>query len=600
MLNRTSGPDAPQDILDKQEETSSERQAASPSPSSRLPIPAHPLLFAAFPVLNLYSHNIGEVSLKELWQPLGFALLGTGVAWAFFALLTRHVRKAAIAAAVASLIFFSYGHIANLLPRDQRSLAAPLCIAGLVILLFLLFRNRGTLGSATSILNVAAVGLLLPSLLTMGSRLAAKASDRDRNAAIAAHLVFRREGDNKEGDPPNNGAAASGSPIAHGPKTISAAEAAKLPDIYYIILDAYGRADRLKMFYDFDNTPFVQALESRGFYVARHSRSNYDQTGYCLPSYLNMNYWDVLLRGKNKDDVFEVERKLIDENAVAAFLRGVGYHYVYIWTGTGVTRVDTADLELDNNTLTPPESFAEEVFSLTALAAAPPPPQMGHVQEAKYGEHRAYIETAFKNLDSVARLPYPKFVFAHILAPHPPFVFGPHGEAVNPHYIYSDADASELLQRITRPQYIQGYIGQLQYINQRVLEAVDAILRQSSHPPIIIIQGDHGSRMNLDWESLARTDLREPFSILNAYFVPPHVRERLYDTITPVNSFRIVLSAQFGADYPPLPDRSFFALVDHSFEFMDVTDVIEQGKNAVPKSSRADVSGDQGQPLSPP
>lgn len=599
MMNRASKPDAPQGIPDKQEETSSEGQAASPPSPSRLPTPLHPLLFAAFPILNLYSHNIGEVSLKELWQPLGFALLGTVVAWALFALLTRHVRKAAIAATVASLIFFSYGHIANLLPRNQRDLTAPLCIVGLVILFFLLFRSRGTLGGATAILNVAAVGLLLPSLLTMGSRLAANASGRDKNAALAAHLVFRREGDKKEGEMPNTGAAASSPPIVPGPKPVSAAEAAKLPDIYYIILDAYGRADRLKTFYDFDNAPFVQALESRGFYVAHHSRSNYDQTGYCLPAYLNMNYWDVLLRGKNKDDAFEVERKLIDENAVAAFLRGVGYHYVYIWTGTGVSRVDTADLELDDNTLTPPESFAEEVFSLTALAAAPPPPQIFHVQEAKYGEHRAYIETAFKNLDSVARLPYPKFVFAHILAPHPPFVFGPHGEAINPHYVYSEDDASQLMQRLTRPQYIQGYAGQLQYINQRILEAVDAILRQSSHPPIIIIQGDHGSRMNLDWESLARTDLREPFSILNAYFVPPHVRERLYDTITPVNSFRIVLSAQFGANYPPLPDRSFFALADHAFEFTDVTDMIEQGKNAVPKSSRPDVSGGQGQSLSP-
>ena len=553
-----------------------------PTPSSserRLPIPVHPLLFAAFPILNLYARNMGEVSLREVWQPLGFALGGTIAAWALAALLTRHVRKAAVAAAMGSLIFFSYGHISNLLPENQRDLTAPLCIAAMVALIVVLFRSRGAFGSATAILNAASAALLIPSGLTMGSHLLAKMANTDQNAARKANLVFRKEGETGSED-------ATGANTAQGrrPRPISPAEAAGLPDIYYIILDAYGRADRLKTFYGFDNTPFIQGLEARGFYVAHHSRSNYAQTGYCLPSYLNMNYLDVLLRGKKLDDPFELERRLIDENAVAAFLRNVGYHYVYIWTGTAVTRVDTADLELDDDKLTPPESFAEEVFSLTALAAVPQTTQMGHVQAAKYAEHRTYIETAFHNLDSVARLPYPKFVFAHILAPHPPFVLGANGETLVPRYPYSESDGSQLMQRLTRPQYIAGYTGQLQYINRRVLEAVDAILRQSSHPPIIIIQGDHGSRMTLDWLSQARTDLREPFSILNAYFVPPRIRAHLYDTITPVNSFRMVLSYQFGADYPRLPDRSFFATAEHALRFTEVTDVIEQGRNTTANS----------------
>src|SRR5204863_2404896 len=114
---------------------------------------------------------------------------------------------------------------------------------------------------------------------------------------------------------------------------------------------------------------------------------------------------------------------------------------------------------------------------------------------------------------------------------------------------------------------------------RRVLEAVDAILRQSHQPPIIIIQGDHGSRMNLDWESQARTDLREPFSILNAYLVPDRVRRHLYDCITPVNSFRIVLSSLFGANFPTLPDRSFFATSNSPLRFSEVTNLISEFKD---------------------
>jgi hypothetical protein len=216
------------------------------------------------------------------------------------------------------------------------------------------------------------------------------------------------------------------------------------------------------------------------------------------------------------------------------------------------------------------------VLGLTALSAAPQTPAVSSGIAADYDLHRAYLLSAFHHLDSVATLPYPKFVFAHILAPHPPFVFGPNGEAVHPSYPYNEADGSQLLRigRISREEYKLGYISQLRYINRRVLEAVDAILQQSARPPIIILQGDHGSRMNLDWDSQEKTDLREPFSILNAYFVPPRVRRNLYDSITPVNSFRILLNSLFGAHYPPLPDRSFFAVPNDPLHFREVTDLI--------------------------
>src|SRR5262249_35371283 len=153
---------------------------------------------------------------------------------------------------------------------------------------------------------------------------------------------------------------------------VSAAEAAMRPDIYYIILDAYGRSDSLKAFYGYDNTPFLHALEQRGFYVPRHSRANYAQTGYCLPTSLNMNYLDSLLQTHGpKDDLFEALRRMIDENAVADYLRPLGYHYINIWTGTGISQVDTADLELDYDSVKPPSTFEGQVLSLSALNAMP-------------------------------------------------------------------------------------------------------------------------------------------------------------------------------------------------------------------------------------
>ena len=108
------------------------------------------------------------------------------------------------------------------------------------------------------------------------------------------------------------------------------------------------------------------------------------------------------------------------------------------------------------------------------------------------------------------------------------------------------------------------------------------------------VQGDHGSRLNLNWDSLEKTDVREPFSILNAYYVPKKVRAHLYDTISPVNSFRILLTDIFGAHYKLLPDRSYYSTIQQPLAFTDVTALLAMSKarsDAGGAARRADLTG---------
>ena len=69
---------------------------------------------------------------------------------------------------------------------------------------------------------------------------------------------------------------------------------AATPDIYYIILDGYGRADMLQIIHGFDNSMFMESLEQRGFVVASESQSNYARTLLSLSSSLNMQYLDMM------------------------------------------------------------------------------------------------------------------------------------------------------------------------------------------------------------------------------------------------------------------------------------------------------------------
>ena len=62
------------------------------------------------------------------------------------------------------------------------------------------------------------------------------------------------------------------------------------PDVYYIILDTYARADRIETELGFDNSGFITELEEMGFYVADCSRSNYNNTHNSIVSSLNMSY----------------------------------------------------------------------------------------------------------------------------------------------------------------------------------------------------------------------------------------------------------------------------------------------------------------------
>jgi hypothetical protein len=523
------------------------------TPKKRFAPPIHPLLFAVFPMLSLYVQNIDQVPLAQVWRPVAYALAGTLALWLILVLLFRNVRKAAIASSAIVLAVLSYKHIAHFVPASFEWLLGPLGIVLIACAIVLLINTKKPLYDLTAVLNVASLFLFASVSWSIGAAFW-KSSRPGDHSGEKVPIAPVGEAEVK----------AIKSKRVYGKVT---AETAKLPDIYYIILDAYGRADTLKAFYGYDNTPFIRELEKRGFYVPPRSRANYDETPLCLASSLNYTYLDELAKRVGPQGSLEACRKMLDDNAVIAHLSKFGYRYVSIGSGVGQARVDTADVSLNEQAEV--QLFSEEVNPITLKPDS-------EVYHAQYDRHRKRLLGVLDNLDTVAALPFKKFVFAHLLAPHPPFVFGSNGEPAYQRGGISFADASWLVSDTSRDWYKHRYIAQLEYVNKRTLQALDAILKQSKTPPIIIVQGDHGSRMNLDWESLARTDVREPFSILNAYFVPKRVRARLYDTISPVNSFRVILSELFDAKLPLLPDRSYYSTADEPYKFFDVTEQSKQ------------------------
>jgi len=98
---------------------------------------------------------------------------------------------------------------------------------------------------------------------------------------------------------------------------------------------------------------------------------------------------------------------------------------------------------------------------------------------------------------------------------------------------------------------------------------------RNNNSAVIILQSDHGPGSELDWESKVNTNLAERFSILNAYYFQDGDYSSLDKSITPVNSFRILLDKYFETEYYKVKDRSYFSTYSQPYKFIDVTSEIE-------------------------
>ena len=80
--------------------------------------------------------------------------------------------------------------------------------------------------------------------------------------------------------------------------------------------------------------------------------------------------------------------------------------------------------------------------------------------------------------------------------------------------------------------------------------------------------------------------LKERISIFNAYYLPGHALQFLYDSITPVNSFRIIFDHYFGTNLGVLEDKTYFTYCyAHIYEPVLVPD-----ESYLPESPRENTS----------
>jgi hypothetical protein len=344
------------------------------------------------------------------------------------------------------------------------------------------------------------------------------------------------------------------------------------PDIYYIILDGYGREDVLRELYGVDNSGFLDRLSEMGFFVADDGHPNYGQTVLSLASSLNLGYLDEQIQtwGAGSTDR-RLPTEMIGHSLARAFLEARGYRTVDIMSGYYSTEILDADERVGLDRPYGINAYEQFWVLYSPFQELIPKDGFGYPTWG-YAMHRERIIRQFGSLAQVSAESGPKFVFAHILAAHPPFVLAEDGSSVEADRPYQLVDGDQFFG--SREEYLSGYAGQIGYINRRLLETVSIILANSQRPPVIILQGDHGPGSTLDWSAAEGSCLWERYSILNAYYLPEEYRASLYPSITPVNTFRLIFREIFHADFPPLEDKVYYSTWNAPYRLQDIGDRI--------------------------
>ena len=490
----------------------------------------HPFLIALFPVISILAENTGELEYAPLIPAAVACLAMVLVVLCICQILLRDMLRTGLVVSGFLIFFFSPFHVftglANWL-ADYSGEEWHLSIGPFLMVWILavsgyiyFFAKKATgLKQLNTILNVVSLCLISGPVLTTA---VVKFSEKIDWSGI--HQQQQME-----------------------PLVAAVAPKSQLPDIYYIIMDRYAGSETLKTTYGFDNKEFLTYLRAKGFYVAADSAANYPSTTQSLASSLNFQYLNYVGKFVDPESNSWIPlQRLLQDHKVGQFLKNMGYRYIHLGSWWEPTRKNKL---ADENVYFVP--FPESFYTLYGTTMLYPISSALRMLDLRY-EHWRGHRRQFENLLKTVEVKGPKFVFAHFLLPHSPYVFARNGD-----YVPFDHASKQGLEA--------AYIDQLISTNRLLQGTLDSLLSQSKQPPIIILQADEGpwphryelDQNKFDWRLATDTEIKQKMKILNSYYVPGTDSRALYPTISPVNTFRVIFNLYFKTNLPLLPDESF-------------------------------------------
>ena len=486
----------------------------------------------------LVSMNLDEIFIEN--SALLFLIIVPSVLalWYILNLLIKDKMKSGLIISLGLVLFFSYGHFFNVL-RDiviedlvisrNRYLVPSFGII-FAIGVYSMLKTKKNFSNFTTIANVIAIVILLISVSNIFVY-ALGNNDDDRS-------ILNDRFNYEDGLP---------------------ASLDYTPNVYYIILDEYASSKVLKDIFDFDNQDFISQLSARGFHVTENSHSNYAGTILSLTSSLNMEYVNYLADAVGVDSSDRrLPYQLYGDNNIMNIFES--FNYTLVSSHPFHDYLTLSGYEICTNS--PFTSQLEVLLWKSTILF----PIFTINSEYFYADRTLCQFSELSSMHNSTKEPF--FAYIHFLLPHTPYVFDPSGNIKE-----SQIDSASTLE-----ERKLAYIDQVQFANKKIIETIDKILLESDSPPIIVLQGDHGTnilftKFGENWPQHHDKSVTETMSIFNAYHLPDQNTELIYDSITPVNSFRLILNAYFNTNYELLEDKSYFSDSTRPYNFTDVTEI---------------------------
>ena len=496
----------------------------------------HPFLFSIFPGIFFFSMNSQEILFQDILVLSSIFVIITFGIILLCGLFIKKNESIGMIISIGFILFFSYGHIYNLINNNfelAQSILLGIFLVLFAISVFYLLKTKRKLNNLSKIANVVGMTLIVIS---------------------SSNLLLENFQGNYSLDL-----------VSISSKNIELIDSQiyDYPDVYYIILDAYSGQEILIEEFGYDNNEFITFLEKNGFHVVKDSQSNYAQTYFALPSVMNMEYLECTENFDgciNRSTTFQ----MIQNNEVMQRFVQEGYSLVNAYSGWK----PTSNFELVNTNLCGkyytnfinPE-LTTAIFSNSILN----PVYVFLFEDDK----REQILCIFSEVSKVHQnINQPAFIFAHIHVPHYPYVFGANGEPTSPERLEMGWEGEE--------DDKEGYLEQLKFTNKMMKEVITEIKNNSDKEPIIIVQGDHGYKAKFnDVNNPTEQELRVRFSNINAYHIPEKDFSE-YGNITSIKTFRIVFNELFNDNLEMQENLSYWFHDESPAYFEDITSILKK------------------------
>lgn len=321
------------------------------------------------------------------------------------------------------------------------------------------------------------------------------------------------------------------------------------PDIYFLLFDAMASSKSVVKTTGQTIHQLDTFLQQKGFYLATDAAANYNWTIHSVSTTFNMDYLPAWIAPVMNDlKVYFWGSASIKDNSLFRILQKEGYaikSYQPIsfnnaqWPGNSFF----ANLKKNHylfKTL-PGRVYRDVFWNYTKINNNwIKKRQLQIIQDRILEKKKDFDTTVALVKNSCSINGQPKFIYGHFMIPHDPYIFDSTGNLKLPEATIVKSEKEEL----------NSYYNQLSYTIKVIEDLVTYIQQHNKKNSIIIIAGDHGFKTE-DARVKGYT-----FNNYSAFYFPGRQYKSLYPSVSPVNTFRIVLNEHFHAGLPLLKDSS--------------------------------------------